>query len=63
MAIKKRMAYSYEDDAGNRHSVIVKEARFGWIVTVTENGVEKRQSTEMGAMMTVLNDALVGHPR
>lgn len=62
MATKKRIAYSYQDAAGNRHSVIVVEAKFGWLVTTIENGTEVRRENATGSMLTVLANALNGHP-
>lgn len=57
---KQRLAYSYEAN-GVRHSIIVVEAKFGWIVTFIENGTEARKLTgAMGSLMTVMNDAISG---
>lgn len=56
---KQRMAYSYED-AGNRHSIVIKEAKYGWMVTIVKNGVEQRKSREAGSLMTVMARAIAG---
>ncbi len=59
MKTKQRLAHSYQDAAGNRHSVIVTEAKFGWNVVVIENGVEKSKRTGvMGSLLTVMAEAM-----
>lgn len=59
MKTKQRLAYSYEAN-DIRHSILVIEANFGWLVTFIENGVQMRQTTAMGSMMTVMADAMNG---
>jgi hypothetical protein len=61
MKTKQRLAYSYEANGVRRNILVVEDRKFGWNVTIIENGVEVSKRTGvMGSMMTVMAEAISG---